>query len=279
VKNVTDRVVNPFGMDPDCDRYVPGYGDANADFHVVGDHPGVHGGFEEAGTGTAAGTGTDTDTAAGTDAGGESAGDDPAHDGGAAVGADGATAGADAGTSGADESDVEPAAAAADRPREGVPFTNAAGRRLQSALVDAGLLEAAGDRPVVNRTFLSYLHPCVAEGTPSEAAYDDMERFFDAEVRAIVAHVLVPVGERATRHVLETYTALAWKTEVDMEALHGRELRGSGWLVLPVREPAEWDDSHHDRLVDALRELQRTDFRRETDLGRFFPGDQSYLVR
>jgi uracil-DNA glycosylase len=227
VKNVTDRVVNPFGMDPDCDRYVPGYGDANADFHVVGDHPGVHGGFEGA------------------------EGGDPARDGGTG----------DAG------------------PGAGIPFTNAAGRRLQATLVDAGLLEAAGDRPVVNRTFLSYLHPCVVEGTPSEASYDDMERFFDAEVRAIVAHVLVPVGERATRHVLETYTALAWKTEVDMEALHGRELRGSGWLVLPVREPAEWDDTHRDRLVDALRELQRTDFRRETDLGRFFPGDESYLVR
>jgi uracil-DNA glycosylase len=231
VKNVTDRVVNPFGMDPDCERYVPGYGDANADFHVVGDHPGVHGGFE-----------------GGTDGGDGRAGD-PAVDG------------------------------EATRGREGVPFTNAAGRRLQAALVDAGLLEAAGDRPVVNRTFLSYLHPCVVDGSPSEASYDDMERFFDAEVRAIVAHVLVPVGERATRHVLETYTALAWKTEVEMEALHGRELRGSGWLVLPVREPAEWDDGHHDRLVDALRELQRTDFRRETDLGRFFPGDQSYLVR
>jgi uracil-DNA glycosylase len=249
VKNVTDRVVNPFGMDPDCERYVPGYGDANADFHVVGDHPGVHGGFE------------DVEAVDDTD-------DDPARDGQRAAGTDGGEDG-DAGADGSDDAEA----------REGVPFTNAAGRRLQAALVDAGLLEAAGDRPVVNRTFLSYLHPCVADGTPSEAAYDDMERFFDAEVRAIVAHVLLPVGERATRHVLETYTALAWKTEVDMEALHGRELRGSGWLVLPVREPAEWDDSHHDRLVDALRELQRTDFRRETDLGRFFPGDQSYLVR
>jgi len=33
-------------MRPDCESFVPGYGDANADFHVVGDHPGVHGGVD-----------------------------------------------------------------------------------------------------------------------------------------------------------------------------------------------------------------------------------------
>ena len=45
MQNVTDRTKNPFGMRPSCDRYVPGYGDANADFHVIGDHPRVHGGL------------------------------------------------------------------------------------------------------------------------------------------------------------------------------------------------------------------------------------------
>jgi len=208
VENVTDRISNPFGMEPSCDRFVPGYGDANADFHVVGDHPGLHGGAET-----------------------------------------------------------------------GVPFTNEAGLRLQDALVDAGLLVAAGESPVVERTFLSYLHMCVAEGTPTPASYADMERFFDAELRAIAAHVLLPVGARATDHVLEQYTARAWKTTVDMDALHGEELRGSGWLVVPIKDPAEWGDEDRQRLVDGLVELQRTDFRRVSDLGRFVAGDDPYLVR
>jgi uracil-DNA glycosylase family 4 len=225
VKNVTDRVSNPFGMSPPCERFVPGYGDANADFHVVGDHPGVHGGAGP---------------------------DDPA-----------------------------------------VPFTNEAGRRLQRALVDAGLLERAGDEPLVDRTFLSYLHACVPAGPghPTEDDYGDMERFFDAELRAIGAHVLVPVGARATRHVLEAYTTQSRRYDVAtggaMDDLHGRELRGSGWLVVPSKAPAEWDadagddapGSDHRRLVAGLRELQRTDFRRESDLGRFFPGDDSWFVR
>lgn len=33
-------------MEPDCERFVPGCGDANADFHVIGDRPGVHGGIK-----------------------------------------------------------------------------------------------------------------------------------------------------------------------------------------------------------------------------------------
>ncbi|WP_284014237.1 uracil-DNA glycosylase family protein [Halobaculum litoreum] len=222
MKNVTDRVSNPFGMEPDCDRFVPGYGDANADFHVIGDHPGVHGGVAA-----------------------------------------------------------------------GVPFVgHEAGDRLLDALVEAGLLASAGDRPEVASTYLSYLHMCVPEGhrldgdgSPSAASYDDMERFFDAELRAIAAHVLLPVGDRATRHVLEQYTAQAHKTEVDMETLHGREIRGSGWLVLPIADPAEWTDGeagrpgHAARLVDALATLRSTDYRRESDLGRFIAGSDPYMVR
>ena len=211
MRNVTDRVSNPFGMEPPCEQFVPGYGDANADFHVVGDHPGVHGGAET-----------------------------------------------------------------------GVPFTGTpAAERLQSALLEGGLLRSTGDAPEVEATFLSYLHMCVPEdgAEPDDAAYTEMERFFDAELRAIAAHVLLPVGERATRHVLETYTARAHRTEVAMDRLHGRELLGSGWLVLPIADPATWGPGDDETLIDALIDLQSTDFRRESDLGRFMPGSEPYHVR
>ncbi|WP_281195632.1 uracil-DNA glycosylase family protein [Halorubrum sp. F4] len=227
MQNVTDRTRNPFGMRPDCPSFVPGYGDANADFHVIGDHPGVHGGLEE-----------------------------------------------------------------------GIPFTGEPwSSAFLGALADGGLLatieeghedgESGGekngnDRPdpvVSNRTFLSFLHMCLPDGEPTPASYDDMERYFDAELRAIAAHVLLPVGAKATDHVLRQYTARAWKTEVDMDALHGEELLGSGWLVLPIKDPAAWDDGDADELVEALRRLQSTDFRRESDLGRFMAGSDPYLVR
>jgi len=226
VQNVTDRIRNPFGMRPDCPSFVPGYGDANAEFHVVGDRPGIHGGTEA-----------------------------------------------------------------------GVPFTGEPwSPAFLSALSEAGLIAgladgvgpdgvaADGDPTAVDpirtdRTFLSYLHMCEGDEAPNEASYADMERFFDAELRAIAAHVLLPVGARATEHVLETYTARAWKTEIDMDALHGEELLGAGWLVVPVRDPADWSDGDADRLTAALRALRSTDFRRESDLGRFVAGNDPYLVR
>ncbi|RLM59657.1 uracil-DNA glycosylase [Halobellus sp. Atlit-31R] len=209
MENVTDRTSNPFDMRPPCEHFVPGYGDANADFHVVGDHPGVHGGLDT-----------------------------------------------------------------------GVPFTNEAGRRLQTALAAAGLLTAPGDRPEATDTFLSYIHLCAPDdGEPTQSSYDDLERFFDAELRAIAAHVLLPVGPRATAHVLETYSARAWKTEIDMDELHGRELHGSGFLVLPIKDPVEWEPSDEDRLIEAIEALRSTDFRREADLGRFNAGNDPYMVR
>jgi len=208
VQHVTDRIRNPFGIAPDSERFVPGYGDANADFHVIGDRPSVHGGVST-----------------------------------------------------------------------GVPFTGTdTARQLLEALKDAGLLRTTGDEPAVERTFLSYLHMCVSDGQPTDAAYRDQERNFDAELRAIAAHVLLPVGERATRHVLKNCTARS-ATGLEMDRLHGQELLGSGWLVLPIADPANWSDGDDERLVDSLLELQSTDFRRETDLGRFLTGGEPYHVR
>ena len=209
METVTDRVSNPFGMEPDCERFVPGYGDANADFHVIGDHPGVHGGVETR-----------------------------------------------------------------------VPFTGTpAAERFQRALRAAGLVETVGDRPTLAGTYFSYLHLCVPDGEPTAADYADQERFLDAEVRAITAHVLLPVGERATRHVLETYTAQAHRTTIDVGALHATEIRGAGWLVYPVRDPREWTDDDETRLIESLDALLATDYRRESDLGRFLAGEEPYHVR
>jgi len=64
-----------------------------------------------------------------------------------------------------------------------------------------------------------------------------------------------------------------------MDQLHGTEIRGSGWLVIPIKEPAEWTDDNRTKLVEAITQLRSTDFRRETDLGRFIAGSDPYYVR
>lgn len=207
MKNITATQQNPFGFEPPCEPFVAGYGDANADFHVIGDHPGVHGGADT-----------------------------------------------------------------------GIPFTGVpAAERLQRALVAGGLLESAGTPPVVDRTYLSYLCMC-GDRNPSEADYAELEPLFDAEVRAITSHVLLPVGERATKHVFANMTAES-AAEVDMDELHATEVKGSGWLVVPIKEPAEWTDDDEQALIDGLEALLATDYRQEAELGRFLPGDDVWRVR
>ncbi len=211
---VTDRRRNPFGLDPDCERAVPGYGDVNAHFHAVGAHPGIHGGTET-----------------------------------------------------------------------GVPFT---GRpwsdRFFDALADGGLVTSFDPETMsldCPGTFLSYLSMCPPDTTDcepaTEALYAEMEAYFDAELRAITAHVLLPVGADATAHVLETCTSLT--ADRSVERLHANTLGGAGWLVVPVLEPADWTDDHARRLAETLADLQSRDYRQQSDLGRFFPDEEPYLVR
>lgn len=200
MENVTSEVSNPFGI-----RYrgraVPGYGDANADVHLVGDHPGRHGG-----------TGT------------------------------------------------------------GVPFTDSvAGGRLQRVLHAVGLLaEPYADRPDSSNCFCSYAHPEVwvpepgAPATnvdPDDAAYADAERYLDAELRAVNAHILVLVGDRALDYGLREHTALADRLPGKAAELHAQEVTGRGFLLVPVKDPSAWTPADERALRDRLETILGRDYR------------------
>lgn len=165
-----------------------------------------------------------------------------------------------------------------------IPFTGMAwSERFFAALQVGGLVQDwADDWAAVDcaGTYLSYRFPCLPEEeTPSATAYDRLEPFFDAELRAITAHVLLPVGSETICHVLETYSALGeGAIERSVEA-HAEEIRGAGWLILPVRDPATWADGDGDALAAALAAIRSRDYRQTADLGRFRPGGDPYLVR
>lgn len=200
-------------MQPPCEDFVPGYGATTADFHVIGDHPTIHGGRSS-----------------------------------------------------------------------GIPFMDEEWSSqffeiLAAGGVVAGADTVAGELDSPN-AFFSYIHQCVPTGrVPDEHSYTRLEPFFDAELRAITAHVLLPVGSRATARVLESYTAIDQTTAADMDAIHATELRGSGWLVLPIKDPAEWTDEDVETLAAALQHLQESEYEQISDLGRFQTGGDPYFVR
>ncbi len=210
MKYVADSVQNPFGLDLPCRSGVPGFGNPNAHFHIIGDHPGIHGGVES-----------------------------------------------------------------------NIPFTEMPwSTQFFETLAASGLLNSAdiADITEKSRTFFSYIHPCLpnpSDKEPSPTQYADMVPFFDAELRAVTAHVLFPVGERATEHVLRTCTSEVAET-IDMETLHAKEIRGSGWLVIPIREPSEWTDADRKALEKALSDLLARDYRQISDLTRFLGGAKPY---
>ena len=208
---VADRRSNPFDLKPPCEQFVPGYGPTDAHFHVVGDHPGVHGGLDT-----------------------------------------------------------------------GIPFTDQpwsgqffdaleAGGLVDGIDLDAGAVESS-------QTFFSYIHAC-ADGAPSEASYGDLEPYFDTELRAITAHVLLPVGERATAHVFEQYTAIDADRASEMADLHATDHHGSGWLIVPIADPADWSERAEQALIECLRRILGSDYRQISDLGRFLPDDDPHFVR
>lgn len=221
MKNVTSERSNPFGMRPPCSQQcsagddrtaVFGYGDANADFHIIGDHPGAHGG---------------TIT--------------------------------------------------------GIPFTgSSSGNKIIDVLIETGLVSTHGSNSIrPENSFLSYLYCCCVQEnfTPAPEDYKKFERFFDAELRAIAADVLVPVGETPTRYVLQEYTNQYPRVSHDMTHLHGRELRGRGFLVVPLLDPSTWTDEDFTVAVDALTQVLSRDYKQMVDLGRFLPHGDPYFVR
>lgn len=221
MKNVTSERSNPFGMRPPCPHRcsgshartaVFGYGDANADFHIIGDHPGVHGGATT-----------------------------------------------------------------------GIPFTGSkSGTKIIDVLMETGLVEAEASNSMrPENCFLSYVYCCCVKSnsSPSREDYKKFERFFDAELRAIAADVLIPVGETPTMHVLQEYTNQYPRVSHDVADLHGQELRGRGFLVVPLMDPSTWTDADFEAAVVALKQVLSRDYKQMVDLGRFLPHGDPYFVR
>lgn len=169
---------------------VYGFGDVNADFHVVGDSPHRHGGLGS-----------------------------------------------------------------------GIPFGGGAGgwrmRRLLTAVGLATWDDLASPDP--SNSYLSYIHPGV--GRPTEASYRDQERFLDAELRAINAHILLVVGDRPLEYALREHSNVYATTAHQAARVHATEIGGRGFLIIPVADPGRWSRSDERALIRRLAGILDSDYR------------------
>ena len=130
-------------------------------------------------------------------------------------------------------------------------------------LRETGFVDGPESEPTLENCFLSYVHLCTprAGDSPDPAAYDRLERFFDAELRAVNAHILLSVGSVATDRVLSEYTTQRSKVALDMDRLHATEIRGRGFLVVPLADPAEWSADQADRAKATITSILGRDYR------------------
>jgi uracil-DNA glycosylase family 4 len=141
----------------------------------------------------------------------------------------------------------------------GVPF--AGQRAVHETLADLGLCPAPdAERPAVENAFLTHLARCRhPDRDPTETEVRNCEDYLTAEVRTINPELLVPVGERALRTLAVEYTTTP-ATEFSLPADNGASIRGRGFEIVPMVDPAEHPDAVG-AFVDAFLELTDGDYR------------------
>jgi uracil-DNA glycosylase len=126
--------------------------------------------------------------------------------------------------------------------------------------------------------FVSYRDPCRDEVPEGSTLAARVNAVFDAELRAVTAHVLLPVGPRAIEAVLDAYTPVDPRARA-IRSRHAREIATGSWVVLPIADPETWTESDEQSVRSALEAILDRDYRREADLGRHLTGPAPYFVR
>lgn len=146
----------------------------------------------------------------------------------------------------------------------GVPFTgDGTGRALLSILRRLGLCgsEPDTDEPELANTFLTYLARCRhPDRTPTDAEIGNCEPYLNAEIRMINPEIIVPVGEHALEEIGTEYTTTPVE-ELDIVDDHASRIRGRGFELMPMIDPAEQTDAQTQTFVEAFAALMASDYR------------------
>nr|WP_248898052.1 uracil-DNA glycosylase [Haloplanus sp. XH21] len=141
--------------------------------------------------------------------------------------------------------------------RTGVPFTgDPAGRRLQRILGDLGFSSSPpdADQPELDGAYLTYVTRCRhPERGPTDEEVATCDAYLTADVRMINPEIIVPVGQLALRHVAVEHTTRDAST-LDVADCHATTIRGRGFELVPMLDPAEQTDAETAAFVEHVGE-------------------------
>jgi len=147
----------------------------------------------------------------------------------------------------------------------GVPFagTDEAGDRFRSILGRLGLYRLDSDpaAPEVGNAFLTYLTRCRdPDRGPTDEEVGNCDPYLNAEVRMINPEVIVPVGQRTLEAIGSEYTTEP-VADLDVVADHGERIRGRGFELVPMIDPADQTDDDEQAFVESFAALMASDYR------------------
>lgn len=146
----------------------------------------------------------------------------------------------------------------------GVPLVGGeGGKRLQDLLGRLGLNHSlpTATEPELENAYLTLLTRCRhPDRGPTESELRNCEDYLTAEIRMINPEIIVPVGEDALAMIAEEYTTTP-ATDLSLPDYHGRSIRGRGFELVPMIDPAEQTEAQFQAYLDSFEALMARDYR------------------
>ncbi|WP_254864833.1 uracil-DNA glycosylase [Halovivax gelatinilyticus] len=147
--------------------------------------------------------------------------------------------------------------------RTGVPFAGDEFSALARMLARLGLCDLTSDpaTPRLVDVYLTHLTRCRhPDRPPSDDEIDACEPYLDAEIRMINPELLIPVGQRALSLIGAAYTTRS-PDSLRIDDVHATPIRGRGFELVPMCDPATASEDERDEWVHAFAEIMASDYR------------------
>ncbi|MFB6152130.1 MAG: uracil-DNA glycosylase family protein [Haloarculaceae archaeon] len=143
----------------------------------------------------------------------------------------------------------------------GIPFAGEE-RVVLESLDRLGFVDDAdADEPETENVFLTYVTRCRHPDRPAtDEEVRNCEGYLNSELRMINPEIIVPVGQRALAALAFEYTTERAE-DLDAAELHATTLRGRGFELVPMRDPADLGPEETEAFVEHLADILGTDYR------------------